>query len=74
MISIGLTRKTALNAVALFDKFGSQTVFGRNDVVDTLGLSPSASSDLLKRLSTAHIIEPVNGLGKGKYRFDPRNL
>ena len=74
MISIGLTRKTALNAVALFDKFGIQTVFGRNDVVDTLGLSPSASSDLLKRLSTAHIIEPVNGLGKGKYRFDPRIL
>ena len=70
-MSAGLTRKTASNAITLYGKFGIQTVFGRTDASALLGLSDSATSDLLKKLATTGITESVSGLGKGKYRFNP---
>lgn len=72
MIAIGLTNKTASNAITLYEKFGIQTVFGRTDATSLLGLSASATSDLLKKLVTTGITESVSGLGKGKYRFNPK--
>lgn len=70
-MTLGFSRKTALNAIELYNVFGFQTVFGRTEAVDVLGLSPSATSDLLKKLVLADITESVSGLGKGKYRFNP---
>ena len=67
----GLSNKSSSNAVKLYNKFGLQTVFGRTEVMDTLGLSHSAASDLLKKLVSVGITESVSGLGKGKYRFNP---
>ena len=69
LMASGLSRKTASNTMELFNKFGTQTVFGRTEVMDVLGLSPSAASDLLKKLVSVGITESVSGLGKGKYRF-----
>ena len=71
MLNSGLTRKTATNAITLYGKFGIQSVFGRTDASALLGLSDSATSDLLKKLATIGITESVSGLGKGKYRFNP---
>ena len=72
LMTSGLSKKTASNAIELYNKFGIQTVFGRTEVIDVLGLSPSAASDLLKRLVSVGITESVSGLGKGKYRFIPK--
>lgn len=68
----GLSQKTSSNVLKLYNKFGIRTVFGRTEVMDTLGLSHSGASDLLKKLVSVGITESVSGLGKGKYRFNPR--
>lgn len=69
MQKVGLSGKTIGNALALYDAFGVNRFFGRTDVVAVLKLTPSPASALLKRLAEAGIIEPVSGMGKGKYRF-----
>ena len=48
-------------------EFGTQTVFGRSDVVDVLGITASPTSALIKKLLEAGKIEAVTGHGKGKY-------
>jgi len=50
---------------------GIQTIFGRTEVMNTLGISHSAASDLLKKLVNSGITEAISGFGKGKYRFNP---
>ena len=56
-------------AKELFNAFGFQGVFGRKDVCEVTGLSPSPSSTLIKKLLSVGAITPVSGHGKGKYRF-----
>ena len=53
----------------LYENYGSQTVFGRSDVVELLGIQKSSSSELLKKMLQSGIIVKVSGYGKGKYRF-----
>jgi hypothetical protein len=53
----------------LFDKFGNDKVFGRNAVVELLGIQNSSASKLISKLVKAEIIGPVSGYGKGKYNF-----
>lgn len=54
-----------------FDKiaaaFGKQTVFGRSDVIQVLGITHSPASALIRKLLEADKIEAVSGYGKGKY-------
>ena len=71
-IALGLSAKAASHVIELFNKFGLQTVFGRTEVMEVLGLSHSSASDLLKKLVSKGVTESVSGLGKGKYRFNPR--
>lgn len=47
--------------------FGTETVFGRNDIMNTLGLTASPASALIKKLLEANKIKAVTGHGKGKY-------
>ena len=65
------TVKTASHVCKLLDEFGFQTVFGRSDVQEILGLKPTRSTALLKEMADKGLVEPVTGLGKGKYRFVP---
>lgn len=69
MQKAGISCKTVGNAIALYDAFGVNRFFGRTDVVAVLNLTPSPASALLKKLAGAGILEPVSGMGKGKYRF-----
>ncbi len=69
MQKAGISGKTVGNAIALYDAFGVNRFFGRTDVVAVLNLTPSPASALLKKLAGAGILEPVSGMGKGKYRF-----
>lgn len=70
-IQSSFTVKTASHVCKLLDEFGFQTVFGRADVQEILGLKPTRSTALIKEMADKGLVEPVTGLGKGKYRFEP---
>ena len=61
--------KTAAHIYRLFEKFGYDEAFGRSAVMELLNLKGSGATKFLSNLAHADIIEPVSGLGKGKYRF-----
>ena len=63
-----LSSKTIINSIVLFTKL-NDVIFGRSMVEEAIGLKSSQSSNLIKLLLNANIIEPVKGHGKGKYRF-----
>lgn len=63
------TAKTASHVCKLLEEYGFQTIFGRSDVQKILGLKPTRSTALLKEMAEKGLVEPVTGLGKGKYRF-----
>ena len=42
-------------------------VFGAGDIVDILKCAPAIATNLIKRMKTLNIVEPVVGAGKGKY-------
>ena len=70
IVSAGIPKKSASNTVQLFESFGFDRFFGRTEVMELLSLTPSPASELLRKLSAAGILAPVNGMGKGKYRFN----
>ena len=61
--------KTAAHVKLLFERFTYETVFGRSDVMEAIGIKATRAYSLLKELYERDIIEPVTGFGKGKYRF-----
>lgn len=71
MMSAGLSRKSASNAMKLYSAFGLTRFFGRTEAVDILGITATPASTLLKKLNEAGVLAPVPGMGKGKYRFVP---
>ena len=71
--SMGVSAKTAGHVRRMFAAYGLETIFGRGDVTEFLGITASPASTLLKKLVDMGITEAVNGLGKGKYRFKPVN-
>ena len=68
-IEVSFKAKTASHVCRLLEEFGFQTIFGRSDVQTVLGLKPTRSTALMKEMAEKGFIEPVTGLGKGKYRF-----
>ncbi|MDG2942887.1 Fic family protein [Exercitatus varius] len=62
------SEKTQKHITALSQILANR-IFSRIDVVNTLHLSASASSELIKKMLEMKVIEKVTGQGKGKYRF-----
>jgi hypothetical protein len=55
--------------VDLYEEMGTE-VFGNSRVVETLVCSEVTATSYLKRMEDElKIIVPVEGMGKGKYRF-----
>ena len=71
-IEVSFTAKTASHVCRFLEEYGFQTIFGRSDVQMVLGLKPTRSTALIKEMAEKDFIEPVTGLGKGKYRFKQR--
>ena len=65
----GLSRKTINNIEKIYREFFNKEYFGRTDIVNLLGITPSPASELIKKMLDRHIICTVDGHGKGKYRF-----
>lgn len=68
-IDNSFSSKTASHVCKLLEEYGFQTIFGRSDVQEVLGLKPTRCSALLKEMAEKGITESVTGSGKGKYRF-----
>lgn len=64
-----LSNKSRKNIETLLNELGYHTVFGRNEVMDIVGISASPASALLRKMKEAGVIETVAGNGKGRYRF-----
>lgn len=71
MIAAGLSKHSAENAGKLYAEFGLSRFFGRSDILPVLEITITPASTLLKKMEAAGITEPINGMGKGKYRFNP---
>ena len=67
----GASAKTADHVREMYAEYGFETIFGRNDVTELLGITASPASTLLRKLVDMGVTEAVCGLGKGKYRFKP---
>ena len=68
-IEDSFTAKTATHVCRLLEAFGFQKIFGRSDIQEVLDLRPTRSTALIKEMAEKGFVEPVAGLGKGKYRF-----
>ena len=64
-----VSEKTINHTLDIFLKCGKDICFGRTIVEDITGLKSSGASKLIKLLVDSHVIIPVTGHGKGKYRF-----
>ena len=61
--------KTKVHIHRLFEKFGSDEVFGRSAVMELLELKKSGASKLSSNLVQADIIESASGHGKRKVQI-----
>ena len=64
-----VSKKTIDHIMLIYDQYGNEAFFGRNNVEAITGLKSTRASELLKLLVHAEIIQPVKGHGKGRYRF-----
>lgn len=48
---------------------GADGIFGRSDIAAITKDSVTAAGNLIAKLRSADLIEPVGGFGKGKYKF-----
>ena len=61
-----ISDKTVGHIEILFEKYGTEEVFGRTSVESTTGLRSTRASELLVERG---LVKNVKGQGKGKYRF-----
>ncbi|MCR4908587.1 MAG: putative DNA binding domain-containing protein [Lachnospiraceae bacterium] len=69
ILGSGYSKKIKQNIMKLYDGIRTE-VFGNSRVVEILGCSEVTATSYLKRMEgELKIIVPVEGMGKGKYRF-----
>ena len=69
ILDSGYTKKINQNIMKLKEEIGTE-VFGNSRVVEILGCSEVTATSYLKRMEDElKIIVPVEGMGKGKYKF-----
>ena len=69
ILDSGYTKKIKQNILKLYEEIGTE-IFGNSRVVEILGCSEVTATSYLKRMENElKIIVPVEGMGKGKYRF-----
>ncbi len=63
------TKKIKQNILKIYEEIGTE-IFGNSRVVEILNCSEVTATSYLKRMEEElKIIIPVEGMGKGKYRF-----
>ena len=61
--------QTKKNIEKMLLHFGDHTSFSRKDIKSLCGIGESSAGDLLLKLKSSCLIEPIEGQGKGKYKF-----
>lgn len=72
--NIGLTSKLKENVIKLYNPLKKLECISRKDVVDILKISPSGASGLISKLLKYKILVPVKNKGKGKYKFNIKEI
>ena len=68
-VSNAVSKKTKQHIEELYRKYGYDQFWGRTEVMETLSITASPASTLIKRMLDMRLIYPVKGKGKGKYLF-----
>ena len=68
-VSKAVSKKTKQHIEELYRKYGYDQFWGRTEVMETLSITASPASTLIKRMLDMRLIYPVKGKGKGKYLF-----
>lgn len=63
------SKKTLKNIGILYAEYGNEKIFGRTNVMETLSITASPASELIKKMLESEIIIPVKSRGKGRYIF-----
>ncbi len=64
-----VTDSTNAKIRLVFSHIGYDVAFGRKEVAEIIGISQTAAGNLINKLKVSGMVEPVSGLGKGKYKF-----
>ena len=64
-----VTDSTKAKIRLVFSHIGYDAAFGRKEVAEIIGISQTAAGNLINKLKVSGMVEPVSGLGKGKYKF-----
>lgn len=72
--AINANKNTKEKAKILFIQMGFDGIFGRNDIMEIMGISITAAGNLITNLKKAGLIEAVSGYGKGKYKFIEKQI
>ena len=69
ILDSGCSKNIKQNVLKLYEEIGAE-VFGNSRVVEILGCSQVTATSYLRRMENElKIIVPVEGMGKGKYKF-----
>ena len=68
-LSGSVSDKTIRHIQGIYGTCGTDKIFGRSVVEEVTGVGATRASGLIKLMLESGITEPVQGCGKGKYRF-----
>lgn len=66
---IKLNIQTITNIKKIYNKYGTESIFGRGDIAKTCNISYSAAGNLISKMRVNGLVDDIKGCGKGKYRF-----
>lgn len=66
---LNASQGTIAKAKTVLANMGADGIFGRSDIAAITNDSVTAAGNLIAKLRSADLIEPVRGFGKGKYKF-----
>lgn len=69
LLVMNLQKRTKEHICKIHEEYGTKGIFGRSDIMHLLNRSDFAAKNLLRKMKEAHLLEPVSGHGKGRYRF-----
>lgn len=65
--------RTKNNFQCIFNAYGTDGIFGRNDISKLCGVSYAAAGKIIVKLKENELIKDIKGAGKGKYKFGYAN-
>lgn len=66
---LNASQGTIAKAKTVLADMGADGIFGRSDIAAITNDSVTAAGNLIAKLRSADLIEPVRGFEKGKYKF-----